>query len=178
MARPIAVPTVDPRSVERIPDPNPGNGSTGWEARTMFMSNPSAARSIRAVDVALRAAIVGLALSTAYIHFTLGGLLFLANAAGYTTLAVAMIAPVATVSRLRWLIRPALAGFTATTIVGYLIMGPYFTLGFIAKGIEATLIVLLVIEMVRFDGGPLAVARRFLAEAVRISRVTFGPTAA
>jgi len=144
----------------------------------MSMSNPSAARSIRAADVALRAAIVGLTLSTAYIHFTLGGLLFLANAAGYTTLAVAMIAPVAIASRLRWLIRPALAGFAATTIVGYLIMGPYFTLGFIAKGIEATLIALLVIEMIRFDGGPLAVARRFLAEAARMSRVTFGPTAA
>jgi hypothetical protein len=144
----------------------------------MSMSIPSAARSIRPLDIALRVAIVGLTLSTAYIHFTLGGLLFLANAAGYATLAVAMIAPVAIASRLRWLIRPALAVFAATTILGYLIMGPYFTLGFIAKGIEITLIVLLVVEMIRFDGGPLAVARRFLGEAVRISRLTFGPTAA
>jgi hypothetical protein len=144
----------------------------------MSMSIQSAAPSIRPVDVALRLGIVGLTLSTAYIHYTLGGLLFLANAAGYASLAVAMVVPLAIASRLRWLVRPALAVFTTTTILGYLIMGPYFTLGFIAKGIEATLLVLLVIEMVRFDGGPLAVARRFLAEAVRISRLTFGPTPA
>ncbi len=144
----------------------------------MFMSIQSPERPINPVDVVLRLAVVGLTLSTAYIHFTLGGLLFLTNAAGYAALAAAMVVPLGIASRLRWLIRPALAGFAATTIVGYLIMGPYFTLGFIAKGIEVSLIAVLVIEMFRFDGGPLAIARRFLAEAARISRLTSRPTAA
>ncbi len=40
------------------------------------------------LGIALRVVIVSLALATAYIHLTLGSLLFLANAAGYAVLAV------------------------------------------------------------------------------------------
>ena len=39
--------------------------------------------SVTPAAVALRVAIVGLALGTAYIHATLGGLLFTLNALGY-----------------------------------------------------------------------------------------------
>ncbi len=54
--------------------------------------------SLRPADVAIRAAIVALTLSTAYIHSTLGGLLFTLNAVGYVVAAVAMIVPLATPS--------------------------------------------------------------------------------
>lgn len=47
------------------------------------------------------AAIVAATLTTAYIHFTLGGLLFLLNAVGYATLAALVVAPLAFMRRLR-----------------------------------------------------------------------------
>ena len=61
--------------------------------------------SLRPADVAIRAAIVALALSTAYIHSTLGGLLFTLNAIGYVVAAVAMIVPLAIAVRFRWIVR-------------------------------------------------------------------------
>ena len=45
--------------------------------------------ALRPADVAIRVAIVALALTTGYIHYTLGGLLFTLNALGYLTAAVA-----------------------------------------------------------------------------------------
>ena len=64
---------------------NPNPTTTG--------SSPSESREYGdSVGIALRVAIVSLTLATAYIHFTLGSLLFLANAAGYAVLAVAMVA--------------------------------------------------------------------------------------
>ena len=48
----------------------------------------SASRSSRAFGVALTAGIVALALTTAYIHLGLGGLLFTLNGIGYIGLAV------------------------------------------------------------------------------------------
>jgi hypothetical protein len=136
----------------------------------MSAQNPSRP-SRSALDYGLRAGIVGLTLATGYIHFTLGGLLFTANAAGYATLAVAMALPIALASRFRWLIRPALASYAAATIAGWLVMGPHFQLAYIAKGIELALIALVVVEMFRYDGGPLAVARRFFGEVARVARV-------
>jgi hypothetical protein len=136
------------------------------------MSALNPARPSRsALDYAVRGSIVALTLATGYIHFTLGGLLFLANAAGYLTLAVAMALPIALASRYRWLIRPALAGYAATTIVGWLIMGPRFDLAYIAKGIELALIALVLVEMFRYDGGPVAVARRFFGEVAHVARL-------
>ena len=46
------------------------------------MSETDPNRPLRSGDIALRVAIVALALSTAYIHFTLGGLRFTVNATG------------------------------------------------------------------------------------------------
>ena len=46
-----------------------------------------------------------------------------------------------------------LAGYTVTTIVGYLIIGPYFALGFITKGIEVAILALLALDVVRVYGG-------------------------
>ena len=89
----------------------------------------------------------------------------------HVTLAVAMALPIALASRYRWLIRPVLAGYAATTIVGWLIMGPRFELAYIAKGIELALIALVLVEMFRYDGGPVAVARRFFGEVAHVARV-------
>ena len=98
--------------------------------------------SLRPADVAIRAAIVGLVLATGYIHYTLGGLLFTLNAAGYAVAAVAMIVPLALAVRFRWVVRIGLIGYAATAIVAWAVMGPYFTTAYIAKAIEVALIVL------------------------------------
>lgn len=117
---------------------------------------------LRATDVAIRAAIVGLALATGYIHLTLGGLLFTLNAIGYFTAAAAIVVPLALAVRLRWVIRLGLIGYAATTIVGWAIQGPYFQTAYIAKGIEIALIVLLAVDFARMDGNPVAVIKREL----------------
>ena len=118
--------------------------------------------SFNAADAVLRAAIVGLTLGTAYIHSTLGGTLFTLNAIGYVVLAVAMVAPIAIASRFRWVVRISLAGYAASTIVGWAIQGPFYTTAYLAKAIELALIVLLAIDFARFDGNPVALIRREL----------------
>ncbi len=118
---------------------------------------------IRASDVVIRAAIVGLALATGYIHLTLGGLLFTLNAIGYFVAAAAMIVPLALAVRFRWFVRLGLIGYAATTIVGWAIQGPYFETAYIAKAIEIALIALIAIDFARMDGNPVAVVKRELA---------------
>ena len=104
-------------------------------------------RTGRIVHLVLTVAIVELTLTTAYIHFSLGGTLFTLNAAGYLALAVALIItslwPVGLIGRLAWVPRVALAAYTVATIVGYLVMGPYFALGWIAKAVEVAILTLL-----------------------------------
>ena len=124
------------------------------------MSEPHSSRPLSGGDMVLRVAIVALALSTAYIHSTLGGLRFTLNAAGYVALAIAMIAPIALAVRYRWLIRLALAGYAATTIVGWAVEGPYYSTAYVAKAIELALIALLVIDIARRDGNPVKRLRR------------------
>jgi hypothetical protein len=119
--------------------------------------------TLRASDIAVRAAIVALALATGYIHYTLGGLLFTLNAAGYAVAAVAMIVPLALAVRFRWVIRIGLMGYAATAIVMWAIQGPYYTTAYIAKAIEVALIVTLAVDFARHDGNPVALVRRELA---------------
>src|SRR5678815_1476803 len=83
--------------------------------------------ALRPADVAIRAAIVALALTTGYIHYTLGGLLFTLNALGYLTAAVAIVIPLALAVRFRWFIRLGLMGYAATAIVMWAIQGPYYS---------------------------------------------------
>lgn len=126
----------------------------------------------RTAGALLTAAIVGLTLATAYIHLGLGGLLFTLNGLGYAGLAglvvIGAAAPAAIVRRFSWFPRLALIGYTAMTIAAYLVMGPYFTLGFIAKGIETALIVLLVVDIIRVYGSPVAFVRSALASVAPI----------
>ena len=127
------------------------------------MSVLAARTALRPVDVAIRVAIVALALTTGYIHATLGGLLFTLNALGYLTGAVAMVIPLALAVRFRWAIRLGLMGYAATTIVMWAIQGPYYSTAYIAKAVEVALIVLLAVDFVRHDGNPVSVIRRELA---------------
>jgi hypothetical protein len=122
--------------------------------------------SLRASDVVIRLAIVGLALATGYIHSTLGGLLFTLNAVGYVVAAIAMVVPLAIAVRFRWIVRLGLMGYAATTILGWAIQGPYYSTAYLAKGIEVALIVLLAIDFVRMDGNPVTVIRRELGAFV------------
>ena len=131
-----------------------------------------------APSVLLRVAIVVLTLSTAYIHYTLGGLMFLANAVGYLVLGVAMIAPIALASSYRWLIRAALIVFALMTIGGWMMFGARIFLGYLDKAIEIALIALLFVEMFRYDGGPLAVAKRGWELLMGILRRLTGRSAA
>ena len=112
-------------------------------------------------------AIVVLTLSTAYIHLSLGGPLFTLNAVGYAALAVAWIA-IATLShplvrRFDWMPRVGLAGYVALTIVAYLVIGPYFTLGWVAKAIEVAILVLLAVDLRIAFGTPAGLIRAALS---------------
>jgi hypothetical protein len=119
--------------------------------------------TFRASDVAIRAAIVGLALATGYIHSTLGGLLFTLNAIGYVVAAAAMIVPLALAVRFRWVVRLGLMGYATTTILGWAIQGPFYETAYIAKAIEVALIVLVAVDFARQDGNPVQVVKRELA---------------
>jgi hypothetical protein len=105
----------------------------------------------RPAELVLTAAIVELTLTTAYIHYSLGGLLFTLNAAGYVGLAAAVavtsLSPFSPIGRLGWLARLALGGYTLVTIGAYLAMGPYFALGWVAKAVEVAILTLLAAGM-------------------------------
>jgi hypothetical protein len=109
--------------------------------------------------IVLRSLVIGLTLVTATIHAQLGGLLFLANAIGYTTLALAMVVP-GPIGQIRWLVRLALIGFTAATIGGWLLFGARFPLAYIDKAVEVVLIAVVAVELWRSDGGPFGVVRQ------------------
>jgi hypothetical protein len=119
--------------------------------------------AFRASDIVIRAAIVGLALGTAYIHSTLGGLLFTLNAIGYVTATLAMVVPLALAVRFRWVVRLGLIAYAMTTIIAWAIQGPYFTTAYIAKAIEIALIAFVAIDFARMDGNPVDVVKSELA---------------
>ena len=125
--------------------------------------NDSTKSDMTVAGVALRFGIVALTLGTAYIHSTLGGLLFTLNAAGYAVAAIAMVIPLALAVRFRWVIRLGLMGYAATAIVMWAIQGPYYSTAYIAKAIEVALIITLAVDFARHDGNPVAVVRRELA---------------
>ena len=101
--------------------------------------------------ILLTGVILELTLATAIIHFTLGGTLFLLNAAGYVVLGAAYLAaasvPMPAMRRLGWLPRIGLAVFASITIVAYLVVGPYFTLGWVTKGIELAIVLLVIADL-------------------------------
>jgi len=109
----------------------------------------------RGAAFALTATTVELTLTTAYIHLSLGGVLFTLNALGYAALAAALAIgaiPHPLIRRVSWLPRVGLAAFTATTIGAYLVVGPYFSLGWVAKAIELAILTLLAVDVLRVYG--------------------------
>lgn len=114
-----------------------------------------------ALAIALVAAAVILTLATAYIHSTLGGLLFTMNAIGYTALAIALVVPLGPARGLRWLVRVGLLAFVVATIGGWILFGARYDVAYIDKAIEVVLVALLVVSIYRFDGGPSGVIARF-----------------
>ena len=127
-------------------------------------------RADAALAVGLTIAIVDLALITAYIHLSLGGTLFTLNALGYAALAAALVAstvPHPFVRRFAWLPRIGLGAYTALTIGAYVVMGPYFTLGWVAKAIEVAILVLLAADLARLYGSPGGLVRAAFASLRR-----------
>jgi hypothetical protein len=151
--------TTMPPDAERSPGATQPISQRGFHE----MSLRSADRTLGPVDVALRLAIVALALSTGYIHSTLGGPLFTLNALGYLTAAVAMVIPLGIAVRFRWFVRLGLIGYAATTIIAWAVQGPYFMTAYIAKAIEVALIAFVAIDFARMDGNPITVVKSELA---------------
>ena len=113
-------------------------------------------RPTTGAGLALRVAIVALTLATGWIHLTLGSPLFTLNALGYAVGAAAMVAPISLAARFRWLVRLGLAGYAATAIVAWYLMGPRYDVAYLAKAIEIALIALLLVEVRAYDGSPVA----------------------
>jgi len=110
------------------------------------------------VRIVLALVIIELTAATADIHFSLGGQLFTLNGFGYVALgaayAIGALVPLTIVQRFAWLPRLGLAAYTLVTIGAYLVIGQYFTLGWIAKGIEVAIVGLLLADLVFVYGSP------------------------
>lgn len=96
----------------------------------------------------LQAGIMLLTVTTALIHLQLAfpNPLFILNGLGYLALLGALYRPPSSLQPFRPLIRWALIGYAAVTIVAWSLLATYGTLGYLTKGIELILIVLLWIE--------------------------------
>jgi hypothetical protein len=115
------------------------------------------------VRLVLALVIIELTVATARIHFDLGGPLFTLNGFGYVALAAAYaigaLVPLAIVQRFAWLPRVGLAGYALVTIGAYVVIGPYFALGWVTKGIELAIVCLLIADMLIAYGSPREVWR-------------------
>ena len=104
----------------------------------------------RLADGLLLLIVLELTVATALIHLSLGGTLFTLNGLGYLALGAAYLAasvlPIPLVRRFSWIPRIGLAAFAFVTIAAYLLMGPYFMLGWTAKGIEVAIIGLVAVD--------------------------------
>ena len=143
------------------------------------MTTPTTEPKVRdTMSVVLLAATVALTLTTAWIHYSLGGILFLLNAAGYVALAIAVVGSfvigASFVRRLGWVPRLALMAYAAVTIGAWAIMGPYFQLAYIAKAVEVALIAVLAIDLYRTYGGPAELIRRARVEVSRFGSAIAG----
>ncbi len=95
--------------------------------------------------------ILELTAATGLIHLSLGGTLYTLNGLGFLALGAAYLAsavlPWGVVRRFAWVPRLGLAFYAAVTIVAYLVIGPYITLGWISKGIELAIIGLVAVDL-------------------------------
>ena len=102
-------------------------------------------------DAGLRAGIVLLTLATAAIHLQLAfpDPVFILNGLGYLSLLVALYLP--RIARYRNAVRWVLIGYTAATILFWILIGERTLIGYIDKAIEVALISLLLLEARRSD---------------------------
>jgi hypothetical protein len=117
--------------------------------------------------------IVLLTLSTSYIHFWVGGTLLLLNSAGYLGLAILVVGSAAFYRRALPLVLLGLAAYALVTILGWLVMGPYFDLAYLAKAIEIVLITTIGIVLSRMRPelrNAISWARSLPAAAYRLIR--------
>ncbi len=95
--------------------------------------------------------ILELTAATGLIHLSLGGTLYTLNGLGFLALGAAYLAsavlPWGAARRFAWVPRLGLAFYAAVTIVAYLVIGPYITLGWISKGIELAIIGLVAVDL-------------------------------
>lgn len=124
----------------------------------------------------LTAVILELTAATAYIHFSLGGTLFLLNAVGYVVLglgyALGSVAPIQIVQRFGWLPRVALAAYAVVTIGAYLVTGLYIVLGWVARAAGAvdwrtTRIGPTITSSTRWLGSPRSIMSSSMSAAIR-----------
>jgi hypothetical protein len=123
------------------------------------MSETRLDRPLSDADIVLRLATVALTLATAYIHSTLGGVLFTLNAIGYAVGAAALVVPIPIAVRYRWLVRIGLAGYATTSIAAWVIQPTYYSTAYLAKAIELALIAVLATDFIRHDGNPIELIR-------------------
>lgn len=99
-------------------------------------------------NAALRIGVAVLTIFTALIHFSLNfpDPVFILNGLGYLGLLAALYLPIPQIAHYRNSVRWALVGFTALTIFLWILFGMRGPLGYIDKGIEVTLIVLLLLD--------------------------------
>jgi len=96
----------------------------------------------------LQMGIIVLTAATAVIHFSLAfpNPLFILNGLGYLTLLAARYLPILQLRDYRHLLRWALLGYTALTVVLWVIVGARIPIAYADKAIEVVLIVLLWLE--------------------------------
>jgi hypothetical protein len=133
-------------------------------------TNAITGRGPAGARILLTAVILELTAATAVIHLSLGGTLFTLNGLGYIGLglayAVAAVIPMPALRRFGWLPRIALLGYTLTTIGAYLVIGPYFQLGWITKGIELAIVGLVMVDLLDRHGGPSELVRSATASVL------------
>jgi membrane-bound ClpP family serine protease len=97
----------------------------------------------------LRVGVILLTVGTALIHLYLGlqGFpLFVLNGFGYLGLLAALILPIPRISEYRNLVRWVLVGYTALTILFWILVGARNSIGYADKVMELVLVVLLVLD--------------------------------
>ncbi len=113
-----------------------------------------------AVDVAIRIGVVVLALAAAIVHLSrlFPDPVFILNALGYLTLLAALYLPLRRLAPHRRVVRWALIGYAALTILAWVAIGERTPLGYSTTAGEVALVVLLLVEgrraRSRGEGGP------------------------
>ena len=104
--------------------------------------------SSRPVNFALLIGIVLFTLGTALIHFSLNfpDPVFILNGLGYLALLAGLYLPFSQLARYRNALRWTLIGYTALTIVLWILFGERTPIGYTAKIFEVALILLLLVD--------------------------------